>query len=156
MSFSRSSSLKVSLSPSKGVSSESLLYLCRLFKNQNKNAINPTRAKPPITPPTTGPGETRAFDVLSEADASAGSIKLEVALGEMELLVSVTNEGPFSLLKGPGSTVPNSFGGLEVEIDMAEPVGVATCGIDKGVVSSAEDVALVMARTEVLDDSCVT
>lgn len=94
--------------------------------------------------------------MLSEADASAGSIELEVALGEMELLVSVTNEGPFSLLKGPGSTVPNSFGRLEVEIDMAEPVGVATCGIDKGVVSSAEDVALVMARTEVLDDSCVT
>jgi hypothetical protein len=55
----------------KGVSSESLLALCLLLKNQMSNAINARKPIPPKTPPIIGPTVKGGFDDIPlEAECS--------------------------------------------------------------------------------------
>jgi hypothetical protein len=59
-------------------------------------------------------------------------------------------------LNGSGSASPTSLWALEVNGEVvADSVGVKSCGVGEGVMSSTEVLEVVLARTEVLDESCV-
>jgi hypothetical protein len=154
--YPRSGVLKLPLSPSRGVNSESRLYLRRRLKSQSKNPTSPTRANPPITPPTIGVGDIWGLDRLSEVVATPATIALEVELGRMELLVSVAEGKPFWLLNGSGSVSPTLLWVLEVDVGAVEDSsGVESCRVGEGVVNSVEEVEVVLAVIVVLDDGCV-
>lgn len=148
----RSLPLKLSLSPSKGVSSEVPLCLRRLLKNHNMNATNPIRTMPPITPPTIEPAEARECDTINGSGVAVGS---EVGSGNCELIDPLEDGNPFWLLKGfdgrgvDAALILDVEVGGEVGVDSVDVVDVDESVVGVEEVSAVEEV--LAATEEVVD-----
>jgi hypothetical protein len=149
----RSLPLKLSLSPSKGVSNDVPLCLRRLLNNHNRNAANPMRTMPPITPPIIGPRGTRECDTL---DGSRGAMGSEVGSGNCELVVPLEDGNPFWLLKGFVGWGLDAALMLDVEVGCkVREVSVEVVDCDESVVGveEAPTVEEVLARSEEVVDA---
>lgn len=137
-----------------GVRKESRLR-CLLLRNQNKSPINPIKANPPTTPPTTGPTETFVVgdDELFEAADDSAELGKVVDVDERVKLALVVKDRV--AIPSPSAAFDKDF---EVVVEPETSLCAITIALEDITVIDELEVKLVPTSDEIAADGvlCAT